>query len=152
MREIDRSSLPIRIRRVTGLDITTCAEIFATVFSAPPYDEEWTVEAADTRLRALCRHDPDHCFVAEISGRVVAFAFAETDDLTFAFLHEVAVAPEWQGSGIGTRLMEFLCDCLRGEGISALEITVDTRAQAYAFYHKLGFREPQEYVLMVKRL
>ena len=53
MREIDRSSLPIRIRRVTGLDITTCAEIFATVFSAPPYDEEWTVEAADTRLRAL---------------------------------------------------------------------------------------------------
>ncbi len=53
------------------------------------------------------------------------------------------VSEEWQGKGIATRLLEYLCDYCRNKG--GLDyITVNSSPYAEGFYHHFGFRDTDE--------
>jgi ribosomal-protein-alanine N-acetyltransferase len=56
------------------------------------------------------------------------------------YVPEIAVDPERQREGIGSTLIEALCDRLRSEGYDAVRLTVrEVDEDARAFYREHGF-------------
>ncbi len=70
------------------------------------------------------------------TGRVVGFANAISDGVLSAYIPLLEVLPEWQGRGIGTRLIEVLCEQL--DDLYMVDLVCD--AELEAFYEPLGFR------------
>jgi predicted GNAT family N-acyltransferase len=70
----------------------------------------------------------------------------------------IAVAREWRGRGVGSRLVEFLVDAARDRGFT--EIYLHSQIQAAGFYEGLGFEvrgdtfmeADIEHVLMARKL
>jgi GNAT superfamily N-acetyltransferase len=70
------------------------------------------------------------------TGRVVGFANAISDGVLSAYIPLLEVLPEWQGQGIGTRLIELICKQL--DDLYMVDLVCD--AELEAFYEPLGFR------------
>lgn len=72
------------------------------------------------------------------TGEQVAFARAVSDGVSFAYLADVLVLPEHQGSGLGKRLVARMID--EGPG-REFRWTLFTR-DAHRLYEQFGFAEP----------
>ncbi len=70
------------------------------------------------------------------TGRVVGFANAISDGVLSAYIPLLEVLPEWQGQGIGTRLIEVL----RGQLDDLYMVDLLCDAELGGFYERLGFR------------
>jgi len=66
--------------------------------------------------------------------RLVGFARIISDETTNGYISTVAVAPRWQGRGLGRRLMGALMD-----GRATLKLKLDARRGVEPFYERLGF-------------
>lgn len=83
---------------------------------------------------------------ASPSGKPIGFALVYTLDGE-AHLQELAVHPEFGRQGVGTNLVEAVCEWLRSAGIPAVTLTTFRDIPWNApFYQKLGFRiiEPDD--------
>lgn len=58
----------------------------------------------------------------------------------FGFILQVAVAPERQGQGIGTRLIRELAERLRADGFVHIGLGVTCANPARRLYQRLGFQ------------
>ena len=78
-------------------------------------------------------------FVAIDDDRVVGCALLNIHDEgpTNGRLMQMAVDGQWQGQGVGKRLVEVLC--VHGSQIGLHEITCHARTVVADFYRKLGF-------------
>ena len=74
-----------------------------------------------------------------------------TNDFRRLYIHHMAVLPEKQNNGIGTKLMEE-CIALANEiGYQLkLEVNVNNPA-AWHLYEKFGFKELSDYRVLIKR-
>lgn len=79
-------------------------------------------------------------WVCDDGGRVVAFSMA--DRATGEFL-VIAVLPEYEGKGIGGRLMALAEEWLAASGCRRAWLTTDLDAtlRAYGFYRRLGWTD-----------
>ena len=79
-------------------------------------------------------------WVCEDSGRIVAFSMA--DSATGEFL-VIAVLPEYEGRGVGGRLMALTEEWLAASGCQRAWLTtdIDTTLRAYGFYRKRGWTD-----------
>ena len=67
--------------------------------------------------------------------KLVGAARAISDGVRFPAVYDVAVLPEYQGRGIGRRIMEDLLPRLPSRSVLLLSVPAEC-----AFYEKLGFR------------
>lgn len=84
------------------------------------------------------------CFyVFEVEGRVQGFYQARRHlgrAAHVAYLGTLAVAPQAQGSGIASAMMDDALAHLRNAGIARVELTVEAdNPRAIAFYERFGF-------------
>lgn len=120
------------IRRGTPQDLERLREIQAAAL-AEPWPDLLTTAAEGPPL--LLVYEPD---------AVVGYAIVVAEE-TQAYVAEFAVAPDRQGQGHGTRLMEALLDRLRAEGYDEVRLTVqESDARARAFYERQGFAVKEE--------
>lgn len=82
-------------------------------------------------------------FVFEIKGRIQGFYQVQRHlgrAAHVAYLGTLAVAPEVQGQGIASAMMEEALARLRSAGITRVELAVEAdNPRAIAFYERLGF-------------
>ncbi|AFK51197.1 ribosomal-protein-alanine acetyltransferase [Thermogladius calderae 1633] len=78
--------------------------------------------------------------VAEVGGRVIGYAAGVVEE-GYGHVVSIAVAPSWQGKGVGSLLLEKLEEKLRGLGAACfvLEVAVDNE-RALRLYTKSGYR------------
>jgi ribosomal protein S18 acetylase RimI-like enzyme len=105
--------------------------------AAPPPGAEGDRE----RVIELLAAGDDHNQVAETEGRVVGYANLHerggTGHLSYLF-----VDPDWQGQGIGRRLMERALDEARRRGYrQATLATAVQNAAARRFYERTGWKD-----------
>ncbi|KAI8468200.1 MAG: hypothetical protein J3K34DRAFT_378299 [Monoraphidium minutum] len=72
-------------------------------------------------------------------GQILGFARATSDGVFSATIWDVAVAPQWQRSGLGRAMMERLTLGLVEDGIPAINLYAEP--QVVDLYKKLGFKE-----------
>ena len=124
-------------------DLEAVASIYQQTFNAPPWNEDWEVEAACKRLTAILSAANGLGVLASRDGTPMAFAlgYLETWVSGSHFqLKEMCTAPGAQRKGIGTSLLEFLLRTLKEQGV--VQVFCETRAgvAAEAFYRRAGFR------------
>ena len=72
--------------------------------------------------------------------RLVGFARAASDRVSFAYLADVYILPELQGRGVGEALVREIVD---GSPFANVRWLLHTR-DAHGLYEKLGFESPSE--------
>lgn len=82
-------------------------------------------------------------FVCRVEGRLVGYCFgdARTDEVVV-----LALLPEYEGSGLGRRLLERVVQHLRALGHTRLFLgcSADPEVRSYGFYRHLGWRDTGE--------
>jgi putative acetyltransferase len=139
---------PITIRRATPGDAAAYARImgdpaiFPGLMQMPHASEEaWRARLAESTAPGKI----DLSLVAERDGEVVGNAGLHPVGLMVRRRHAaaigIAVAREAQGQGVGTALMQAMCDYAdRWMGVLRIELTVYVdNAAAIALYRKFGF-------------
>lgn len=110
------------------------------------YGEESPQEARHY-LKWLRRTCKEGFLVAEADGAPIGFVAACPDWKDWELgvvleIHEIAVAPEWQGKGVGKALLEEAYALGRAHGRSVAALWVgEENLKARAWYEKLGFKE-----------
>lgn len=75
-------------------------------------------------------------------GSLIGYALVVGESDGVAYVPEFAIHPDEQGQGLGSHLMEWLCDRLSTEGYEELRLTAradDERVRS--FYRDHGFRQ-----------
>ena len=75
------------------------------------------------------------CYSVLLNNEFVGFARIITDYSTFKYLCDVFILPDYQGKGIGEKLLQFIIDDPEIKDGACLLLTKD----AYGFYSKFGF-------------
>ena len=145
----------MRYTRLVGDHIPACAEVFAYVFSRPPWSEEWTTETARERLNEIAG-SPGFIGIAAIDGDDVAglvMGTVETRPLGREYyLQEMCVAFHRQGEGIGTGLFAALESTLSRANVRNVLLLTERESRAAAFYAGLGFRASSRMALMTRHV
>jgi ribosomal protein S18 acetylase RimI-like enzyme len=93
------------------------------------------------------RRDPDLFLVADEAGTVVGAVLGGFDGRR-GMVYHLAVAPEQQGNGLGTALMEELEARLRAKGCRKYYLLVtQDNAGVVAFYERLGWSQMPVHIL-----
>lgn len=144
----------MEIRPIQREDLPRCAQLYAEIFSAPPYEEGWTYEKALARLLEFWESCSRSCFVAARRGRVVGFAFCSYHTWwcgKVMRIHELGVDFRLQRHGIGTMLLEHCVSAGRESDIAAVEVVTPRTIPALEFYFSHGFQSAGR-ELLSKRL
>lgn len=101
----------------------------------------WSQNIPEATLRKALENSL--CFGAydSASGQQIGLARVITDYATFAYLCDVFVIPEWQGQGIGKKLIEAVCTEL--ESLKLRRWALATR-DAHGLYEQYGFETAPE--------
>jgi ribosomal protein S18 acetylase RimI-like enzyme len=105
-------------------------------------------------VTSLFNTDPEFCLVAEIDDVTVGFILGTTVTKTqsawkYGYVVWLAVVPEWQREGLGSRLFDKLAEKMIEDGVRIF--MVDTEANnesALHFFKKKGFGNPEEQIYL----
>jgi ribosomal protein S18 acetylase RimI-like enzyme len=139
---------PVVIRALTRADAEACDAIILSL----------SYHFGNTAGRAECARAvrEDAGLVAERAGRVVGFLIVERHYAHSAEISWLAVEDGERGQGVGSALVEQLCDMLHAEGRQLLLVMTlsdsydesaveDSYVRTRAFYRGLGFVEAREF-------
>jgi [ribosomal protein S18]-alanine N-acetyltransferase len=88
----------------------------------------------------LAEHASRHYLIAEADGQVVAYAGLCAYPPHESYVQTIAVAPDRQGQGLGTRLLAELTDCSVRRGCERLDLEVRADNEvAIRLYERHGF-------------
>lgn len=115
------------------------ARALSLAYSQPPWNECWTEEKAQRRVRSILGNFEAMGLAAmegeEIIGGALGFVdpYADSD---FFFLSELFVIPAWKRHGVGRELLSRLEQQLRKKGIPVLQLI--SIPDNEGFYEKAG--------------
>ena len=140
--------MQLRIRNVVKDDQAEFVRIYKEAYRG--LEEYAYTSTRDIKwyFRWLMARDKDGFFVAEVNGRPVGFVACDANWVSFfenteiGEIHEIFVHPDWQGRGIGSKLLERAIEYARSRRrrLAGLWVGVGN-VKAKKFYEKFGFRE-----------
>ncbi len=115
-------------------------ELSAEDFRALRVSDNWAVPAC-AQAEAAIAHSLI-CVTARKDGRAVGMGRLVGDGALIWYIQDVIVLPEYQGQGIGRRIVERLIEHVRATRLPGTQVTVGLMAAfgKEGFYEKLGFR------------
>jgi len=100
----------------------------------------WARDRHPDDVRRMLRHtDVKLGFVERETGRLVAFCRVLTDYVYKAFLFDVIVAPEQQGTGLGRALVDAVLEHPDLRGVQMVELYCNE--EMVPFYERWGFTQ-----------
>ena len=150
---MDVTSQQFRIERATARDVPV---ILAMIKALAEYEKmsDQVTATQDTLRASLFGPRPAAEVVIGYAGdQPAGFALFFHNYSTFLgrpgiYLEDLFVAPEWRGSGLGTRLLTFLAKLAVERGCGRVEWSVlDWNEPAIGFYKKLGARPMDEWTI-----
>ena len=136
MKKTRVSSEKVEIRRVRALNETkTCVRRLLK-------SEPWVTLRFDykTTLKAL-RDRKKETFLARVDGHVAGFVVWNISGPLRGYIHILCVWPEWQGRGIGKKLLAFAEAKILREGPNVFLCVSSFNKGAQRLYKGLGYRK-----------
>ncbi|MFL7791801.1 MAG: GNAT family N-acetyltransferase [Anaerolineae bacterium] len=137
-------------------DIPDCAEVFVEVFGSEPWNEQWHITEAQTRLEEMAHTPGFHGIFVATDSKILGFAMGHTEQWQRGkkhfYLQEICVRTEHQRRRLGTNLIHVLCQELMAMDVEAIYLLTAREGPAQAFYERLGFNVNPEMIMMGKYL
>ncbi|MBR3267892.1 MAG: GNAT family N-acetyltransferase [Oscillospiraceae bacterium] len=142
-------------RQYTLHDLRGCAELFRAAFAAEPWNEEWSLRLAETRIAELTGTPNSAGWVSEQDGKMTALLIGRR--LTYLtgaefMIDEFCVSPEMQRTGIGSKMLHHIITELSAEGIVRIVLLTTKGFPSEKFYLKNGFQQEAGMIFMQKPL
>ena len=101
-----------------------------------------------------CRMQPDGVFVATDGGRAVGYVTTRLNHVSkLGWIPNLAVDQQYQGKGLGRKLLEHALEFFRRSGMQAAKIeTLEQNPIGQKLYPSLGFKEVARQIHFVQRL
>lgn len=132
----------LTFHQFTAAHVAQAARVYTTCFNAPPWEDNWAVEAASKRLETLLSFPNAVGVVAARSSHLVGLAIGHgepwTDGLHF-YLNELCIHPTEQRQGMGEALLNELMRELRARGVSSMFLFTEKSSLAESFFLEQGF-------------
>ena len=132
----------LRFHRFTIADLEQAARLYAACFNAPPWDDDWSAEAAERRLETLLQFPGAIGLIATRASKMLGLAIGHCEpwaDGLHYYLNEMCVESEAQRNGVGEALLDEVCKTLRAEGVSSVYLLTEISTGAESFFRKQGF-------------
>ncbi|MCL2611249.1 MAG: GNAT family N-acetyltransferase [Defluviitaleaceae bacterium] len=143
--------MDVNYRKVTKTDYNKCADVLVTAYNGEPWNNTWTREEAFLRIEATMSGFNSRGYVAEIDGEVVAMCLGRIDyyysNWNQFCVDEFNVLSNFQGKGIGSRLMNFVSNLMKQDGIDRIFLITGGKSAA-EFYGKNGFEKSDDGTMM----
>jgi predicted N-acetyltransferase YhbS len=135
--------MPFRIERLEREHIKDAARVLASAYSRPPWNENWSLDAAIENLTYVLETPRSLALAAMDGGNVLGITLGikqRRPTGPVIYLDELSVLPEMQGKGIGTALLASACETARTEGCENIWLISKRRGALSKFYERGGFR------------
>jgi len=140
-------------RPATPKDLKDIAEIFRIESFKPPYNKKKTPKKALEGIKADFK--TNKIYVAVINNEVVGFIMVcrESGIKHQLWINEIWILKEYQGQGIGRKLMDEIEKIYKKKGIKIFKLVAHTgKGGARDFYKKLKYNKDNSMVFMEKRM
>jgi ribosomal protein S18 acetylase RimI-like enzyme len=136
----------IEVSDATLDDLPAIEAIAATAFTTgrflldPRLAPDLSSRRYATWVRSAFETRPQRVLKAELAGEMVGFFVVEHRADSSVYWHLTAIAPEWQGKGIGRSLWETMVHRHAAEGATSIKTTISGHnLAAINLYARLGF-------------
>ena len=147
IRPVGESDGDLVIEKAGLEDIEPIETIAGTAFATGRYKLDWRIDAAasDKRYRVWVRNsfadERQQVLRATLCGEIAGFFIVEERDDGSVYWHLTAVAPAFQGRGIGRRLWSAMVRRHAEAGLNSIRTTISAHnAPVMNIYAALGFR------------
>lgn len=137
----------LQISEAVADDLAAIGEIAHAAFTTGRFLLDWRLppELSRRRYAAWVRNsfeDPAHeVLTATADGDVVGFFIVESRPDRSVYWHLTAIAPRWQGKGVGTSLWRSMLLRHRADGATSVSTTISGHSPpALNLYARLGFK------------
>jgi GNAT superfamily N-acetyltransferase len=138
--------MEIRIRDAAAEDLPAVLALLKQLDVG--HDKPFSPAAAQHVFERLQSYPGHHLYVAVAQTRIVGtFVLMVIDSVAHGgmphgLVEDVVVDPEWQGRGIGKRMMQFAMDQCRDAGCYKMALSSHlSRDKTHRFYESLGFEK-----------
>ena len=143
------------VRNYEPRDLRACAAVFCSAFGAAPWNEQWTLPLAETRISELTGTSLSAAFVYEDAGGIRGFAAGRV--VTYLYgreyvIDEFCVSAEMQGKGIGSSLLTGIAEVMRQKGIVSIVLQTTKGYLSERFYLKNSFVQAEQMITMYRSL
>ena len=129
----------MEIKQINQNDIAGLAEAMAVAYSEEPWNEKWSQEKAERRIRAILGNFEAMGLAVYENGKIIGAALGYVDPYAeedFFFVSELFVIPEKKKQGLGKLLLAELEKALNEKKVNVIQlISIDYNE---AFYKKCG--------------
>lgn len=111
-----------------------------------------TVDDSRDGIEIFLNRNPDTCFAAEKSGKIVGAIIAGSDGRR-GYIYHTAVSPDQRRQGIASKLVDAAMSALENIGITKAALVVfDRNADGNAFWERSGFAVSDDLVYRNKSI
>ena len=140
------------LTKSTEGELKKLAEIYMTEFSKPPFNENWTIKKALTKMKEFQKnYDLYTIKDREIRGFIVVNPnFMCPGEVAFG--EEMAIKEQFQNQGYGTWTFKQIFKIYKKKGYKSFLAISNKTSRANKLYKRLGILPCKENVLIEKEL
>lgn len=142
----------MKIRKATKKDFKEIARLIKNEY-LKHYKEKWTEKNAIKTLDYYWKIA--EIFVAEIEKNIIGFVIIREEYYNNGksiMIEELVVDGEFQGKGIGKKLMQFVEDYCKKNKINFIWLITGKKVDAFKFYEKIGYKYREDTVYFSKEV
>jgi aminoglycoside 6'-N-acetyltransferase I len=137
--------LPIVIREMTRNDLDSYCTLFENIFSNPPWNEKWTISKISVDINKRMSKSSFIGIVTATGTKNVGFItgfrlWSFKKNVTLFYIDQLFVDNNFQGNGMGKRLLNEMTYQLKTIGVSHIVLLTKRNTAAEKFYRKNGYK------------
>jgi GNAT superfamily N-acetyltransferase len=134
--------------------LDACARIMVMVNNRDPWNENWIIDTARARIWEIA-NTPGFIGIVSWNDGIAGYALGcceQWDAYKHYCLYEIAVRPDAQRQGLGSKLLSYLELILAAHDIKKIYLSTLRSSYAEAFYLKHGYHHAKDTVTMLRYL
>ncbi len=143
------------IKTIAPDNIRDCAQLMLKTYNCAPWNDNWTIEAAEKYLSEFFETPRFTGFILVHNDKVVGAIFCHEqtwwtqDEL---YIDEFFISPDHQNKGFGKALLEHIEQYSKERELSGITLLTSRNVPASEFYKKNGFQELKHIAFMFKKV